>query len=219
MTTKTTTQKRTLLLASAMAAALLATTACTNDGAADVAMDDDIEIGDTMDGDADATDPMDGSRTETIADAIGASGSAEETIALVTAIDQHEVDAAEQAREMGVEGDVLAFADMLLAEHSANLEKDREVAEAAALLPATTSAVEAQKQKGKVTLVRLSQQDAAGYAEAWVDAMVQGHEEALQLIGDRIESTADPQLLAHLISTREAIERHLEHGKALQDQQ
>ena len=216
--TKNPLQTRTLLLASALAAALFAT-ACANDDTADLAMDDDTGIEAVDDGDLDGLDPADGSDTETSADATGASGSAEETIALLTAIDQHEIDAAEQAREKGVDGDVLAYADMLLTEHTANLEKDREVAEAAALLPATTDAVEAQKQKGKVTLVRLSQQDAAGYAEAWVDAMVQGHEEAVQLLGDRIESTSDPQLLAHLIATREVIEGHLEHGKALQEQQ
>lgn len=207
---------RNILLAPAIAVVLLAGTACGNDDAGD------SDTG-RIDATADAADPN---------SPAGPTGSPGETLALVLAVDRHEVAMAEQAREKGVEGDVLAYADMLHTEHSANVDKDIQVAEAISLSPLDTEAVQAHKEKGQAEMDRLAELDGEAYADAYVDAMVAGHTEALALLDERIGSTAadglapgataigggnvDQMFQQHLSATRDAIARHLEAGKALQ---
>ena len=209
---------RKILLAPAIAFALLAATACGNDDAGDAGTED---VGATADTD-DTTAPGDAEPT----------GSPGETLALVMAVDRHEVAMAEQAREKGVEGDVLAYADMLHTEHGANLDKDIQLAESISLSPLDTEAVQAHKEKGEAEMERLAELEGEAYADAYVDAMVMGHTEALAMLDERIGHTAtdgvapgataigggnvDQMFQQHLTATREAVASHLEAGKALQ---
>lgn len=207
---------RKILLAPAIAVVLLAGTACVNEDADDAGTDGIGATTDTMPpGDAEAT------------------GSAGETLALVMAVDRHEVAMAEQAREKGVAGDVLAYADMLHAEHSANLDKDIQLAESISLSPLDTGAVQAHKAKGEAAMERLAELEGGAYADAYVDAMVKGHAEVLAMLDERIGNTAadgvapgataigggnvDQMFQQHLSATRDAVASHLEMGKALQD--
>ena len=221
---------RRILIASAIATVLLAGTACGNDAADDNAGLDTAADTGALDDAVDPVVPVD-----------GATDDARETLALVMAVDMHEVAMAEQAREKGVEGDVLAYADMLHTEHSANLEKDRQVADAAGLSPMETDAVQAMKEKGQAEMERLAEIDGEAYADAYVDAMVMGHTEALAMLDERMGTmdgavvedvgmegmapgttsvegvTVDPAFQQHLMATRDAIANHLEMGKSLQD--
>ena len=193
-----------ILLAAAIAASL-ALAGCGNDGADDAAANDpalDTAAADTAG--ADDTGPLD-------------AVTAGETLALVTAVDQHEVDMAQQARDKGVTGDVLAYADMLHEDHSANLEKDRTLAADTGIEPAATAIVGAQQSKGAAVMQRLAELEGEEYARAFVDAMVQGHADALAMLDERIGTTSDAALKQHLTATRETIAAHLEHGQSLQD--
>ncbi len=207
---------RQILLAPAIALVLLAGTGCGNDDAGDAGTAG-------IDATADADDtPADAEPT----------GSPGETLALVMAVDRHEVAMAEQAREKGVEGDVLAYADMLHTEHGANLDKDIQLAESISLSPLDTEAVQAHKAKGEAEMERLAELEGEAYADAYVDAMVKGHTEVLEMLDERIGNTAtdgvapgataigggnvDQMFQQHLTATREAVASHLETGKALQ---
>lgn len=192
-----------ILIASAIAGVLLVGTACGNDGADDTAGIDPA-----------AQDTADDGLTPPPTDT--ADTGAAETLALVTAVDEHEIAMAEQAREKGVEGDVREYADMLHEDHSANLERDRQVASDAGLSLAETDAVRTEKEKGHAVMERLSALEGEAYAEAYVDAMVQGHTDALAMIDERMDTVTDPSVQAHLVATRAAVEGHLEAGQALQ---
>ena len=209
---------RRILIASTIAAVLLAGTACGNDGA------DEVPAADAA-GDTAASDM-------TAIEGAEPTGSRGETLALVMAVNRHEVAMAEQARDKGVEGDVLAYADMLDADHSAGIEADIALAQTISLSPLDTEAVQALEEKGEAEMARLAELDGEAYADAYVDAMVQGHTDALALIDERIGITANDDVPAgatamgggnidqtfeqHLKSTRDAIARHLEMGEALQ---
>ena len=200
---------RRILIASTIAAVLLAGTACGNDGA------DEVPAADAA-GDTAASDM-------TAIEGAEPTGSRGETLALVMA---------EQARDKGVEGDVLAYADMLDADHSAGIEADIALAQTISLSPLDTEAVQALEEKGEAEMARLAELDGEAYADAYVDAMVQGHTDALALIDERIGITANDDVPAgatamgggnidqtfeqHLKSTRDAIARHLQMGEALQ---
>lgn len=192
---------RKILLAAAVAASL-ALAGCANDG------DDDALADDTAATEAGATDGDE----EGILDSVTAG----ESLALVMAVDQHEIDMAQQARDKGVTGDVLAYADMLHQDHSENLEKDRNVSSEAGIDPAATAIVSAQQSKGASVMERLAELEGGEYATAYVDAMVQGHTDALAMLDERLDTTENPTLRQHLSATREAVAAHLEQGKALQ---
>ena len=210
---------RRILIASTIAAVLLAGTACSNDGA-DEAPGAEASMDDTAASDMTAIEGAE------------PTGSRGETLALVMAVNRHEVAMAEQARDKGVEGDVLAYADMLDADHSAGIEADIALAQTISLSPLDTEAVQALEEKGEAEMARLAELDGEAYADAYVDAMVQGHTDALALIDERIGITANDDVPAgatamgggnidqtfeqHLKSSRDAIARHLQMGEALQ---
>lgn len=208
---------KTFLTLTALAVATAGLTACggnedANDPAvappvADVATDPGMET-DPM-----ATDGMD----QPGMDADAAGGAQGEALALVMAVDQHEIAAAEQARDKDLPADVAEYAEMLHTEHSQNLEADRQLAQDSGISPATTDKVTAQKEKGEAELDRLADLEGEAYADAYVDAMVTGHTEALAMIDDQLLPAAtDPALQAHLTATRGHIANHLERGEALQ---
>ncbi|MEG3192586.1 DUF4142 domain-containing protein [Lysobacter sp. D1-1-M9] len=194
-----------------------------------------------------AADPAvtDGALTDTMAmdqSAVGSDQGAE-ALALVMAVDEHDIAAAEQARDKDVDGEVREFADMLHTEHTQNLETTRQLmqntggavgdsAEASAD-PAVRGdvagpqagamadvgnmpEVQAQRQKGEMVLRDLGAMEGDEYEQAYIDAMVQGHTDALAMLDERLQGVDDEQIRQHLTMTRDAIASHLERGQELQ---
>lgn len=130
-------------------------------------------------------------------------------LALLAAIDRHEIDAARQAKEKHVTGDVLAYARMVETEHDANL------AQTQALGPATSDPeIDSMQAKGKAEIDALSTKSGAAYAKAYIDAMVKGHEEALAAIDAKMMPNATrDDVKQHLVETRKAVETHLARAK------
>ena len=140
---------------------------------------------------------------------------------MLTAVNDHEIAAAEQARIKGVEGAVLEYADLLHEEHVQNLAETTEVATATGSTSAAgttdTTPVVAQRMRGQVELKALDALDDEAYSKAYVDAMVKGHEDVLTLIDDRLLPAAtDERVRKHFTATRGHIAMHLDEGKRLQ---
>ena len=156
----------------------------------------------------DATDPA-------LAAGAGATaaGSPRERAALgvLNAINDHEIAAGRQALAKGVEGDVAAFAQMMIDQHSENRDKTSSFNPDSS----ATDAV-AQKEKGKAELAALGDKSGTEYASAYVDAMVKGHTEALDALDTKLIPSAESTAVRdHLTQTREHVARHLEQAKAL----
>lgn len=159
-----------------------------------------------------------------------------EALALLIAVNEHEIAAAEQAREKQVDGEVLEYADMMHSDHTANLEASRELAGTAtgaaddAADPAagtgtdpgmdagTESPMLADlRASGEATLERLSTLEGDEYEQAYVDAMVQDHQKALDMLDNQlIPAAQDEAVREHLTTTREKIAAHLEQAQTLQ---
>lgn len=139
-------------------------------------------------------------------------------LALVAAVDEHEVAAAEQARGKKVTGAVREYADMLHREHGANLEAGKALSTGAgAIQPEQNADVTAMREKGKSELATLDQKSGKDYETAYVEAMVKGHTEALSMLEDRlIPAAQDERLRTFLNNTRDHVAMHLERGKELQ---
>ena len=144
-----------------------------------------------------------------------------EALAMLTALNDHEIAAAEQARTKGVTGAVLEYADLLHEEHVQNLADTTEVATATgSTSPAgttDTAPVVELRAKGQQELRTLDALAVEAYSKAYIDAMVKGHEEALALIDDKLLPAAtDDAVREHFTATRAHIAMHLDEGKRLQ---
>lgn len=75
------------------------------------------------------------------------------------------------------------------------------------------------KRKHDAQREQLAQLDGEAFEEAWVEAMVMGHQEALtKLDSELIPSASDSRVRDHLQTTRKAIAGHLETARNLQQQ-
>jgi predicted outer membrane protein len=136
-------------------------------------------------------------------------------LGLLATIDQNEIDAARQARDKKVTGDVLAFADMMEKDHGMNLAKTQ------ALGPSMEDpAIDAMKAKGKAELDALAGKSGADYEKAYIEAMVNGHREALDAIdGKMMPAATRDDVKQHLADTRKAVETHLAKAKEIAQKQ
>jgi predicted outer membrane protein len=133
-------------------------------------------------------------------------------LGLLGAINQHEIDAAQQAKSKQVSAPVLAYANMMEQQHGENLAKTRQLGTLA-----STPEVQSMQEKGKSDLAELGKRSGKEYETAYVDAMVKGHTEALALIDGRLLSLASAgPVKDHLTETRGHVATHLEEAKKLQ---
>lgn len=141
-----------------------------------------------------------------------------EIVALVLAIDDNEIKAAEAAGKKKMGKDAQGFAKMLLKQHRADSNKVAKLAAKLKIEPAASaSRVEELKSKGAADLQSLSAKDSLEFEQGYIAAMVQGHTEALALFDDHLIKDADaPRLKKQLEETRKHVAAHLEHAKRLQ---
>lgn len=133
-------------------------------------------------------------------------------LGLLAALNEHEIAAAQQAESKKVSAPVLAYAQMMIKQHGENLAQTKALGTLA-----STPEVQAMKDKGKSDLDALGQKSGKDYEAAYLDAMVDGHTEALGLIDGRLLSLASAgPVKDHLIATRGHVVTHLEEAKKLQ---
>jgi len=133
-------------------------------------------------------------------------------LGLLAAVNEHEVAAGKQAQDKGVTGDVLAFAKMMVSDHTANLAKTKSLGTLA-----DNPEIQAMKKTGDDELRTLGQGSGNDYARAYIAAMVKGHQKALNLIDDEMipAATKEP-VKTHLAETRKKVVAHLDMAKQLQ---
>lgn len=155
----------------------------------------------------------------------------------VAEVDRHEIATAEAALAKGVEGDVRAYAQTLVDDHTRNLDATRKMMGQQGPVPVAQAAgsgndagpgvmerssaaapeIAAMQQKHEAERERLSALEGEAFTSAWIESMVKGHEEALAKLDDElIPGAADAQVIRHLTATRAAIAGHLETAQALQ---
>jgi predicted outer membrane protein len=144
--------------------------------------------------------------------AAGATSQAD-ALAMLMAVDEHEIAAADQAMGKNVTGKVRDFAQMMKTDHGKNLADTTKLGGAMSTAPA----VDALKKKGENDLHALGAQSGVAYEKAYIDAMVQGHTEALAMIDNTLLPAAtDANIRQHFTTTRAAVARHLDRAKEIQ---
>ncbi len=142
-----------------------------------------------------------------------ASVSQADALALLVALNEHEIAAAEQALGKNVTGRVREYADMMKADHSRNLTDTTKLGAAASTAPAVTQL----KEKGAAELRALGGKAGKDYERGYIDAMVQGHTDALELIdGTLLPAATEARVRDHFTATRAKVAQHLEQAKQIQ---
>ena len=163
-----------------------------------------------------ASDPAAATPTDANADgtAPAATPASDDALALglLAAVDDHEIQAAQQAKSKQVSAAVMDYANMMEKQHTDDLI---EIKTMGAL--ADTPEVQAMKEKGASDLAELGKLSGKEYETAYMDAMVKGHTGVLALIDGRLLSLASPGLVReHLSKAREYVAMHLEAARKLQ---
>lgn len=134
-----------------------------------------------------------------------------DALGVLNAINEHEIATAQQALDKGVTADVEAFARMMLEQHTDNQQKT-------AALGADGTGKDAVKQRkaGEAGLAKLAAMSGPAYARAYMDAMVEGHAEALSVLDSKlIPQATTPAVQTHLAETREAVAHHLARAREI----
>lgn len=136
-----------------------------------------------------------------------------DALAMLMAVNEHEIAAADQALGKNVTGAVRDFAQMMKTDHSKNLADTTRLGGATS----TSPAVDALKKKGESDERALDAQTGKAYEKAYIDAMVKGHTDALALIDNTLLPAAtDTNIRQHFTTTRAAVARHLARAKEIQ---
>ncbi|MFC5578717.1 DUF4142 domain-containing protein [Lysobacter niabensis] len=136
-----------------------------------------------------------------------------DALALLIAVNEHEIAAADQAQTKQVTGPVLAFAQMMKSDHEKNLADTTRLGGAESTAPA----ISALRSKGEADLKTLATQSGGAYERAYMDAMVRGHGEALALIdGTLLPAATADNVRKHFTTTRAEVAHHLERAKEIQ---
>jgi len=136
-----------------------------------------------------------------------------DALAMLMAVDEHEIAAADQALGKNVTGAVRDFAQMMKTDHGKNLTDTTKLGGAASTAPG----VKALKDKGDSDLRTLDAQSGKAYEKAYIDAMVKGHTDALAMIDNTLLPAAtDTNVRQHFTTTRAAVARHLDKAKEIQ---
>jgi len=137
------------------------------------------------------------------------------TLATVAAIDKNEILIGVVASNKKLDSSVTDFAKMMIDQHGDNLTQILEMVDAH---PLTSSEADKLAAEGKAALMKLGAMQSDAFAAAYVNAMVKGHEAALNLIDQHLMKTAkSEEVKKFLTDTRAAVATHLEHAKQLQE--
>ena len=139
-----------------------------------------------------------------------------EALAVLGAVNSHEIATAALAKDKGVSEGVMKYARMMDTDHTANQRDADKLAAANGLAPEKTDAVKALETKTAAEREKLASMAGADFEAAYIDAMVKDHAEVLgKLDKELLPNAQNPALKVHLAKTRDHVAHHLEAAKAL----
>ncbi|MGY4515833.1 DUF4142 domain-containing protein [Lysobacter sp. HA18] len=138
-----------------------------------------------------------------------------EALAMVAAVDDHEIRAARQAISKNVSGGARQYADMMIAEHTPHLAATRKLMGGTSGSGTSLQQLTTMARQGEQQLASLSGQ---AYARAYIERMVMDHQMALQMLDASMGVVRDAAVRTHLTATRATVQKHLDHARQLQTQ-
>jgi len=138
-------------------------------------------------------------------------------VAILVAVDQSEIAAAEVALPHLVTPAVIAFAEYLKKHHTENLVQLSQLQKTTEIQTSASQQLAAMQTQGNEQLKVLSAAPEKGYDALYLRDMVNGHAGGLKLIDtELLKQATNPQLKAFLVEFRKMVARHLEIALELQ---
>ena len=136
--------------------------------------------------------------------------------AIVVAANSVDIEAGELAKKMSTNTEVVKFAEMMIADHSAVNKSATELVTKLKVKPEENDISRSLKEGGAKNVAKLKELKGAAFDSAYVSQEVDYHVAVLDVI-DRvlIPNAKNPELKALIIKVRPAIASHLEHARAL----
>ncbi len=132
-------------------------------------------------------------------------------------INKNEIHAAKVALNRSSNPQVKHFAETMVKDHSNNLKKSENLAHQDKIVLKPSEKSIALHQKGKQLLEKLETIPKHEFNHTYIHAMVKGHEEALELINEKLLPNAkNENVIAHLKATRKTVSHHLQMAKEVQ---
>lgn len=142
-----------------------------------------------------------------------------EALALLNAVNDHEIKAAEMAKSKNVTGAALEYANMMQAEHGKNMTETSALLQTAGGAPADSARLNEQKAKSEAKRAQLQGLEGEAFAKAYIDAMVTDHAEALTMLDSiLIPAATDEAVKNHLTMTRQHVQQHHDRAREIQTQ-
>lgn len=140
-----------------------------------------------------------------------------EILGYLAAINQNEIVAAMAASKKEMSSQVAEYARMLHQEHGKSMDLTLKLGQKIKTTPVITPQVDALLVKGAGELAAIVPLKGEQFGSAYINAMVKGHTEAVQMIDNQLLPKAQNQeLKQHLMQTQQSIVAHLRAAQKLQ---
>ena len=143
-------------------------------------------------------------------------GTDAEALGFLTMIDMNDIAMAAHAATEDLTPAAEAFARKMHADHGRHLETTMDAARRLNVSPLITREVMVLRLKGADELARIVPLDGREFERAFLTAIANGHNEALQKIDELITNSRSEPLRDLLTETRATIRAHLDHARQLQ---
>jgi predicted outer membrane protein len=146
----------------------------------------------------------------------------QQTLAKLHLINQHEIDAGNLAKERGQSDQVKNYGETLVTDHQQLDSNVTSFAERNEItLPGAQEGkaqLDKMQQKHQAMAERLKSLSGAQFDRAFVTAMVQGHQQAIQQVRTALNQAQDEQFKNLLTDTLPVLQKHLQLAQQLQGQ-
>lgn len=137
--------------------------------------------------------------------------------AIVVTANQVDIDAGKIAKSASKNADVRAFADQMIADHTAVNESATELVTKLKVTPEENDTSKSLKKGGDDNIKKLKTLKGADFDRAYIDHEVTYHQDVIKALDDTLIPNAKNQELKDLlVSVRPSFEAHLAHAKKLQ---
>ncbi|MHB1948106.1 MAG: DUF4142 domain-containing protein [Gammaproteobacteria bacterium] len=138
-----------------------------------------------------------------------------EIIAYMEVINNAEISAAKLAKEKKVDDAVMNFADLMIKQHSENLQMITDLSSKINIAADDTAGVNKFKVIQDKELKKLSKLNGAKFQKAYIHAMINGHSGAKKMLGKFEKEAKNSDLHQYLVDTKKVVEQHLAAAKKL----
>lgn len=140
-----------------------------------------------------------------------------EVLGFVGAVDDNDIVAAIVAGTKKLSPEVAGYAKMLHTEHGKNLAETLKLGQQIKVTPMETDAVDKLRVKGAGELAALVPLEGDAFGKAYIEAMIEGHGEVLDMIDNQLLKNTDNAVLKkHLTETRGDVAKHLDEARKVQ---